>query len=101
MDRTKAAACVVCRRDALQLGLSAAIGVAVVATTGRAFSQPVKLSKDAVKYTDAGNVAGKDCDDCAQYVPGKSPKGPATCKIVEGPINPHGHCIAFSPKPKG
>jgi hypothetical protein len=21
------------------------------------------------------------------------------CKIVEGEINPHGHCIAFKPKP--
>jgi hypothetical protein len=86
------------RRDALKLGLQAGIVIAIVATAGRAFSQGVKLSKDAVKYSDTGNVAGKDCDDCNQYVPGKSANEAPTCKIVEGPINAHGHCIAFSPK---
>jgi hypothetical protein len=89
------------RRDALKLGLGAGVGIAIVMTTGGANSQSMKLSKESVKYTDAGNVEGKDCDDCSQYVPGKSAKDPATCKIVEGPISPHGHCIAFSPKPKG
>ena len=38
--------------------------------------------------------------DCAQVVPGKTAKDNGTCKIVEGTINPHGHCIAFTPKPK-
>ena len=88
------------RRDVLRVGLGAGVGIAIVMVTGGAFAQASKLSKDAVKYTDAGNAEGKDCDDCSQFVPGKSVKGTATCKIVEGPINPHGHCIAFSPKPK-
>ena len=99
MDQDKAASA--SRRDALKLGLNAGVGVAIVVMAGSAFSQSPKLSKESVKYTDAGNVEGKDCDDCSQYVPGKSGKDPATCKIVDGPINPHGHCIAFSPKPKG
>jgi hypothetical protein len=87
-----------CRRDVLKRGLNAGVAIAFVAITGRALSQTAKLPKDAVKYTDAGNVAGKDCDDCSQYVPGRSANDPPTCKIVEGVINPHGHCIAFSPK---
>jgi hypothetical protein len=94
--------CALCagRRDALKRGLNAGIGIAIVAIAGRAVSQTqiVKLSKDAVKYTDAGNLPGKDCDDCSQYLPGNSAKEPAGCKLVEGVINPHGHCIAFSPK---
>jgi len=98
MDQDKAACA--SRRDALKLGLGAGAGMAIVMMTGSAFSQSIKLSKDAVKYTDAGNVEGKDCDDCSQYVPGKSANDSGTCKIVEGSINPHGHCIAFSPKPK-
>jgi hypothetical protein len=49
---------------------------------------------------DAGKVEGKDCDDCSQFVPGKTARDLGTCKIVEGEINPHGHCIAFTPKPK-
>jgi hypothetical protein len=100
MDEVKAAACA-SRRDALKkLGLGASIGVAVATMAGSAFSQSAKLPKDSVKYTDAGNVPGKDCDDCSQYVVGKTAAAPPTCKIVEGAISPHGHCIAFSPKPK-
>jgi hypothetical protein len=96
MNRTQA----ICsrRREALKRGLGAGVGIAIVSITGRAFSQAAKLSKDAVKYTDAGNVPGKDCDDCSQYLPGTSANDPVTCKLVEGVINPHGHCIAFSPK---
>jgi len=88
------------RREALKLALDAGAAFAIVMVAGRASSQPAaKLSKQSVRYTDSGNTEGKDCDDCSQYLPGSSANGPATCKIVEGPISPHGHCIAFSPKP--
>ena len=96
MDETKVPSAR--RRDALKFGLDAGIGIAIVVMTRSAFSQTTKLSKEAVKYTDAGNVAGKDCDDCSQYMPGPTPKDAPTCKLVEGSISPHGHCIAFSPK---
>jgi hypothetical protein len=43
-------------------------------------------------------MEGKDCDDCSQFVPGATPDAPGTCRIVEGAISPHGHCIAFTPK---
>jgi len=46
------------------------------------------------------NVPDKDCDDCSQFVPGKTVKDTGTCKLVEGDINPHGHCLAFTPKPE-
>ena len=89
------------RRDALKLGPGVGVGIAANAmAASSAFSQPAKLSKESVKYTNAGNIEGKDCDDCSQFVPGKSAEDLGTCKIVEGPINPHGHCIAFSAKPK-
>ena len=89
------------RRNALQTGLGVVTGAALagVAATG-AWAADSKLAKPAVKYVDAGKDEGKDCDDCIQFVPGKTAKDPGTCKIVEGSINPHGHCIAFSPKPK-
>lgn len=95
MDQDKAPCA--SRRDALKLGLGVAAGAMAV---GNAFAQPARLSKEAVKYTDSGNVEGKDCDDCSQFVPGRSAGDMGTCKIVDGPIHPHGHCIAFSPKPK-
>ena len=59
-----------------------------------------KLAKATVQYTDSGAPKGMDCDDCLQFIPGKTPEDPGTCKVVEGAINPHGHCLAFSAKPK-
>jgi hypothetical protein len=90
----------VSRRVALKRGVGALAGIAIVVVAGGAIAAPSKLSKDSVKYTDAGNVEGKDCDDCSQYIAPASAKEMASCKIVDGAINPHGHCIAFSPKPK-
>jgi hypothetical protein len=58
------------------------------------------LAKAAVQYTDSGAPKGMDCDDCVQFIPGKTPKDLGTCKVVEGAINPHGHCLAFSPQAK-
>ncbi len=58
-----------------------------------------KVAKADVKYQDKPN-AGNDCDDCLQFIPGATPKAPGTCKVVDGAINPHGYCIAFTPKPK-
>jgi hypothetical protein len=89
------------RRDALRGGLGAIAAVAMVWIAPRtALAASDKVSKAAVQYTDTGNVAGKDCDDCAQFLPGKTAKDNGTCKIVEGDISPHGHCIAFTPKSK-
>ena len=44
--------------------------------------------------------AFKPRDDCVQFVPGANPKAPGRCKIVEGEISRHGHCVAFSPLPR-
>ena len=89
------------RRVALQRGLGTITGIALVGVAGTsAGAGETKLAKSAVQYVNAGKDEGKDCDDCAQFVPGKTAKDNGTCKIVEGTINPHGHCIAFTPKPK-
>ena len=58
-----------------------------------------KIAKADVKYQDKPN-AGKDCDDCLQFIPGANAKAMGTCKVVEGEISPHGYCAAFTRKPK-
>jgi hypothetical protein len=58
-----------------------------------------KLSRADVKYQDKPN-AGKDCDDCLQFIPGATRKAAGTCRVVEGPVSAHGYCLAFTPKPK-
>ena len=80
-------------------------GCLVVLATGpvplrgpsQARADPLKLQKSQVQYTDKGTVEGRDCDDCVHFVAGKTADAPGTCKIVEGAINPHGHCAAFTP----
>ena len=89
------------RRRAIRCGLAAAVGIQIIAfTEQQAWAAEAKLAKAAVKYTDVSADEGKDCDDCSQFVSGATANGPGSCKIVDGDINPHGHCIAFSPKPK-
>ena len=77
------------------------VGVAIVpalAAANKAFAD-TKLAKADVKYQDEPK-AGKDCDDCIQFIPGKTSKAKGTCKVVEGDISPTGYCLAFTPKPK-
>ena len=87
------------RRTALRRALGGFAGTGIVwLVDSNAFAASSKLAKAAVQYTDTGNVPDKDCDDCSQFVPGKTDKDTGTCKLVEGDINPHGHCLAFTPK---
>ena len=89
------------RRGALARTAALGLGAAVVwLAAAPARAQAGKLAKDAVKYVDKGDVPGKDCDDCLQYIAPASAKAAPTCRIVDGPINAHGHCVAFTPKPK-
>jgi hypothetical protein len=90
----------VSRRIAIQRVIGAATGVALISFAGNgARAAQTKLTKSAVNYVDVNIDKGRDCDDCVQFVPGKTARDPGTCKIVDGVISPHGHCIAFSPKP--
>lgn len=75
-------------------GAAALAGLAILPRARAA----AKASKASLQYQDHPKD-GKDCDDCLQFVPGKSPKATGTCKVVDGPISPHGWCLAFVKKP--
>jgi len=86
------------RRHALRRTAALGLGAAVTWMTAAPAAAQTKLAKAAVKYVDKGDVPGKDCDDCMHYIaPGKA-DGPASCRLVEGAISPHGHCVAFTPR---
>ena len=88
----------VTRRCALRHGAAMGLGATIAWTAGMPARAQGKLAKEAVKYVDKGDVPGKDCDDCMQYIAPAGAKAAATCRIVDGPISPHGHCVAFTPK---
>jgi hypothetical protein len=79
------------RRALLWLGIIA---------TARPRAAPAKLAPAAVKYVAVSAVAGKECIACSQFIAGASARGLGSCKIVDGEIDPRGHCIAFSPRAK-
>jgi hypothetical protein len=71
-----------------------AAGIALVPWTARA---QAKVSKQAMKYQDQPK-GDQTCDTCLQWIPGPKPDAPGSCKVVEGPINPKGWCMAFVKK---
>ncbi len=86
------------RRQMLK-SVAAAAGLAVMpgVAPGDARAQ-AKASKAQMKYQDKPN-GKQQCDNCMQYVPGKSPSANGTCKVVDGDISPKGWCIAWAAKP--
>jgi len=87
------------RRSLIKGGMYALVGITVASLTAtKTSATDAKLAKAAVQYEDVGNKKGADCDDCVQFIPGRTASTLGTCKIVEGEISPHGHCIAFTPK---
>jgi hypothetical protein len=88
------------RRTAIKSSLGVLAGIAIVSfTVTKTSAAEQKLAKSVVQYEDVGKQKDADCDDCAQFIPGKSAIAMGSCKIVEGEISPHGHCIAFTAKP--
>jgi hypothetical protein len=80
------------RRSLLVQGalLAGAALTASVVPSKQASAQQ-KVSKEAMKYQDKPNGEMR-CSNCMQFVP------PASCKVVDGAINPNGYCIAWVKK---
>lgn len=80
------------RRTVLRAGLTA-IGAAAAVTARAADQQTVqtKIAQKMVQYQEMPKGDQK-CSICVNF------EAPASCKIVEGTINPNGWCIAFAPK---
>jgi hypothetical protein len=90
----------VSRRALIKGSIRALAAITIVSlTANKGMAAETKLAKSVVQYEDVGKKKGADCDDCVQFIPGKTASALGTCQIVEGEISPHGHCIAFTPKP--
>ncbi|ALQ51737.1 high-potential iron-sulfur protein [Nitrosomonas ureae] len=56
-----------------------------------------KASKESMQYRDEPNDK-EQCNNCVQFIPGKTPEAQGGCKVVEGSINPQGWCVAYTKK---
>ncbi len=85
-------------RRSLLKGAALLAGVAAVpALLASKEALAAKASKASMQYRDKPN-GSKECAGCMQFIPGKSKAANGTCKVVAGPISPHGYCIAWAPK---
>ncbi len=84
------------RRAVLQSGVGLGIGVWLTAVAGRAIGEPSKISQAAAGYVVNGKTPGEICSRCKYYTPAYPSQQSTSCLLVEGPINPRGHCRAFS-----
>jgi hypothetical protein len=80
------------RRGILRAGLTILAGT-IAATAARADDADAdKVEKSVVQYQAKQADNGDHCSICANFL------APASCKVVKGPIDPSGWCIAFGPK---
>jgi hypothetical protein len=83
------------RRSLLREVAFAAGGAAILGMTvgaNRADAAQTKATQKAVGYQDTPKGAQR-CDNCTQFEPS------ASCKVVEGNINPAGWCKVYVKKP--
>ena len=52
-----------------------------------------KIAQKLVHYQEKPK-GPQECDNCLHFI------APASCKMVEGKINPKGWCQLYAPKPK-
>ena len=82
------------RRKMLKLGGAALAMIPVVAIAAK--NDAMRAS---MKYKDTPE-GDKRCDNCVQFVPGKTPKDLGGCKIFPGDteVSPNGYCVAWAKK---
>lgn len=82
------------RRNMLKLG-----GIALAAIPVVAFAAKNDAMRTSMKYKDTPE-GDKNCANCIQFVPGKSPTDMGGCKIFPGDteVSPKGYCVAWAKK---
>ncbi len=85
------------RRALMRRGIGLGMGVLFVAVAGRARCETKKISQEAIGYVANGKTPGEVCASCRYYIPAGSVQESASCLLVDGPINPRGHCHEYTP----
>ncbi len=67
----------------------------LIAATGAVAE--AKGSKAQFQYQDHPN-GSQACGGCSYFLPGKTATAPGACRVVAGPISPHGWCTAYAAK---
>ena len=89
------------RRQFLKIGSAAIAMISVLAVSGKVLAATNAGMRTSMKYQDKPN-GDKNCANCIQFVPGKTPKDLGGCKIFPGDteISPQAYCVAWAVIPK-
>lgn len=87
------------RGEMLRKVAMAPIAIGAFAALQQSAQAAPNMTQKAASYQDKPN-AGKQCDGCSLFIPGKTKTANGTCKLVQGSISPHGWCKFYSPKAK-
>ena len=85
------------RRALMRRGIGLGMGLLLVAAAGRASGETRKISQRAIGYVVDGRTPGEVCRGCRYYIDPGSPQQAAGCLLVDGPIDPRGHCREYTP----
>ena len=87
------------RRVWLKAATGAAVAAPLVFFTQQALAKKNDALRGSLKYQDTPSGA-KQCSNCMQFVPGKTPKDKGGCKILpnDDEIAPTGFCVAYVEK---
>lgn len=82
------------RRNLLKLG-----GIALALAPVAALAAKNEGMRTSMKYKDSPE-GDKRCDNCLQWVPGKTPTDLGGCKLFPGDteVSPKGYCVAWAKK---
>ncbi|MGH8083963.1 MAG: hypothetical protein ACREPV_01630 [Lysobacter sp.] len=85
------------RKLAVAAGAAASLPLLASPVSARAGTAVAsgKASKSALQYQDHPKGTSA-CVNCANFIPGKDPKGDGTCIIVAGDIAPQAWCLAYA-----
>ena len=96
------------RRDSLKVLVVLPAAAAVGCSSGPAvpdscedvsqLSEPEKMARSALQYTDHSPQPDKKCRGCLHYVAAAMETQCGTCKVVKGPIHPEGYCTSWAKK---
>ncbi|MQY50452.1 high-potential iron-sulfur protein [Rhodocyclus gracilis] len=85
------------RRRMLKLGCTAIAAIPLMSLTGNAVAGTNASMRKAFNYQEVSKTAGKNCANCAQFIPGASASAAGACKVIPGDseIQPTGYCDAY------
>ena len=87
------------RRQFLKFGGATLAMIPVIAVSGRAYAATNATMRTSLKYQDKPE-GDKNCANCMQFVPGKTPTDLGGCKVMAGDteISPKGYCMVWAKK---